>query len=61
MKTSLHKVFLLILQFLFVPILLYSQEIQVGKIDFKGNKKFSDGRLRKIIETKSNPWYNIFF
>jgi outer membrane protein insertion porin family len=32
----------------------------VKKVEFAGNKYFSDGRLRSHILTKPNHWYNLF-
>ena len=36
------------------------EETQIGSIRFIGNREFSDGRLREVIQTRETAWWRFF-
>lgn len=36
------------------------EETEIGSIRFIGNREFSDGRLREIIQTRESAWWRLF-
>jgi len=58
-----HLLILLFLQSLILVVNyrdVFTQEVRVNTVTFHGNKKISDGELKKVIKTKGKPWTSKF-
>ncbi len=58
-----HLLILLFLQSIILVVNyrdVFTQEVRVNTVTFHGNKKISDGELKKVIKTKGKPWTSKF-